>query len=99
MGLGLDALKDITAEKGIRFVRHIGGTKGFWLPEYNAISLRRDLNDINARCTFTHELDHAARGHPLCDGPFPSAIDVAGCSSLQTRAHLHEPSSIAGRGL
>ncbi|MBV7302914.1 ImmA/IrrE family metallo-endopeptidase [Corynebacterium sp. TAE3-ERU2] len=68
MGLGLDALEDITAEKGIRLVRHIGGAKGFWLPQYNAISLRRDLNELHARCTLAHELGHATRGHTLCDG-------------------------------
>lgn len=57
----------VTAENhGITITTHTGYEKGYWVPDRNLISIRSDLNDLEARCTFAHELAHALLGHPGC---------------------------------
>lgn len=69
----IDALIEVAESRGYRIKWHRGGPKAAWLPHQHAITIRYDLDDVQALCALAHELGHAHYNDPPGHSPLLEA--------------------------
>lgn len=76
---------------------HIGGPKGFWLPDTGSISIRHGMSEAQTRSTLAHELAHAESDHPCGNDPsIENAAHKRAAQMLITRDQYAQVERIYG---